>query len=98
VTGALVVQVDGEDEPRVFTDRFVIGRGISNAAIDLTEDEYVSPSHATCYPAGDGTWIIEDNGSTNGTWAGSVRVYKARLGKGDRLRVGRTMLTFIPAG
>lgn len=98
MNGSLVVQVDGEDEPRVFTDRFVIGRDISWAAIDLTGDKYVSPSHATVYPAGDGSWVIEDNGSTNGTWAGSVRVYKARLGKGDRLRVGRTVLTFIPAG
>jgi len=96
VSGSLVVQVDGEDVPRVFTDRFTIGR--DSADIDLSADEYVSTSHATVYPLPDGTWVIEDNGSTNGTWAGHVRVYKARLSKGDRLRVGRTVLTFIPAG
>jgi pSer/pThr/pTyr-binding forkhead associated (FHA) protein len=90
----LAVQVAGEDIPRVFTGRFVIGRDVSWAAINLTDDTSVSPHHAECLPLPDGMWIIEDNGSTNGTWAGNVRIFKAQVGNGERLRVGHTILTF----
>lgn len=48
---------------------------------------------------GDG-WTVEDLGSTNGTSIGTEgeQVWGARLlRKGDRVRIGHTVLTVVPA-
>ncbi len=94
MNGSLIVQVGGEDEPRVFYDRFTIGRGGSD--IDLSSDEYVSTRHAQVIPDGHGTWHIEDLGSMNGTWIGPMRTYRSLLAKGDKVKIGHTVLTVVP--
>lgn len=89
----LVVQPDG-GEARVFADRFTIGtRG------DLAlADPYASPLHAACYPDGS-DWVIQDLGSANWTTVNGERAWSARvLAKGDRVTIGRTVLTLVPAG
>jgi pSer/pThr/pTyr-binding forkhead associated (FHA) protein len=89
----LIVQPDG-GEPRVFAGQFVIGkRG------DLVvADPYASPLHAVCYPDGS-NWVIQDLGSTNWTMVNGERAWAARvLAKGDRVTIGRTVLTVVPAG
>jgi pSer/pThr/pTyr-binding forkhead associated (FHA) protein len=67
-----------------------IGRGQS-ADIRLT-DTYVSTAHARIANR-NGTWVVEDLGSTNGTYLNQRRVTgPATLSPGDRIRVGKTTL------
>lgn len=60
-------------------------------AIILT-DTFASQLHARVFER-DGTWFVEDLGSTNGTWINRTRVHgPAKLSVGDRLKVGDTIL------
>jgi pSer/pThr/pTyr-binding forkhead associated (FHA) protein len=55
-------------------------------------DTYVSSEHARLYER-DGTWYVEDLGSTNGTYVNQRRITgPAELRAGDRVRVGKTVL------
>ena len=68
----------------------LIGRG-SDAAIKL-DDDYVSTRHARVAASGD-EWFVEDLGSTNGTYVGSVRITQpTTIGPGVQVRVGKTIL------
>jgi hypothetical protein len=67
-----------------------IGRGQS-CDIRLT-DTYASTAHARLTNR-NGTWMVEDLGSTNGTYLNQRRVTSpAGLAPGDRIRVGKTTL------
>ena len=56
------------------------------------EDTYVSQEHARL-TARDGTWYVEDLGSTNGTYLNDRRLAApAPVHAGDVLRVGKTVL------
>ena len=67
-----------------------IGRGPSSD-IRLT-DTYASTAHARITNR-NGTWMVEDLGSTNGTYLNQRRVTSpAALAPGDRIRVGKTTL------
>jgi pSer/pThr/pTyr-binding forkhead associated (FHA) protein len=67
-----------------------IGRGES-CDIRLT-DTYVSTAHARIANR-NGSWMVEDLGSTNGTYLNQRRVTSpAELSPGDRIRVGKTTL------
>jgi signal transduction histidine kinase len=58
-------------------------------------DNTVSRRHCELYPTDDGTWMIKDLGSANGTWINGQRVERtAYLRLGDQIRVGRTILVF----
>jgi hypothetical protein len=66
----------------------LIGRG-SDAAIRL-EDDYVSTRHARIATNGD-QWFVEDLGSTNGTYIGSVRLTRpTAITIGTQVRIGKT--------
>ncbi|QBX55317.1 FHA domain-containing protein [Nocardioides seonyuensis] len=68
----------------------LIGRG-TDAAIRL-DDDYVSTRHARVAASGD-EWFVEDLGSTNGTYVGSVRITQpTTIGPGVQVRVGKTIL------
>ncbi len=68
----------------------LIGRG-SDAAIKL-DDDYVSTRHARVAASGD-EWFVEDLGSTNGTYVGSVRITQpTTIGLGLQVRIGKTIL------
>lgn len=59
------------------------------------EDDGVSRSHARILRRGDGSYEIEDTGSTNGTFIDDVRIEgRADLHDGARIRVGNTLLRF----
>jgi pSer/pThr/pTyr-binding forkhead associated (FHA) protein len=90
----IVVQPEGGVRRFFCRDRFTIGRRDADLLVD---DEYASPLHAAVSHDGNG-WVIEDLGSTNGTWmAGNHRVREPwRLAKGDKIRIGRTMITVVP--
>jgi hypothetical protein len=68
----------------------LIGRG-NDAAIKL-DDDYVSTRHARIAASGD-QWFVEDLGSTNGTYIGSVRITQpTTLTLGTQVRIGKTIL------
>jgi pSer/pThr/pTyr-binding forkhead associated (FHA) protein len=57
-------------------------------------DTYVSSFHARIYNK-DGSWYVEDLGSTNGTYLNQRRITAAaELRAGDRVRIGKTTLDF----
>jgi pSer/pThr/pTyr-binding forkhead associated (FHA) protein len=67
-----------------------VGRG-DRCAIRL-QDTYVSQVHARLYGR-DGTWYVEDMGSTNGTFLNDRRVQApVEVHAGDVLRLGKTVL------
>ncbi|MFE2874341.1 FHA domain-containing protein [Streptomyces roseus] len=51
------------------------------------DDARVSWHHALLRPDGD-HWIVEDEGSTNGTWADGHRIHEWNVGAGSELRFG----------
>ena len=58
----------------------------------VIDDDYASSRHARLYPSDDG-WIVEDLGSTNGTWIDRTRITSPTvLPPGVPLRIGRTTL------
>lgn len=72
------------------TDQVTIGRAPDSTIV--VDDDYASSRHARVYPA-EGAWIVEDLGSTNGTWIDRTRITSPTvLPVGAPLRVGRTTL------
>ncbi|MGA8846366.1 MAG: FHA domain-containing protein [Nocardioides sp.] len=68
----------------------LIGRG-NDAAIRL-DDDYASTRHARIAASGD-QWFVEDLGSTNGTYIGSVRITQpTTISIGTQVRIGKTIL------
>ena len=68
----------------------LIGRG-TDAAIRL-DDDYASTRHARIAASGD-QWYVEDLGSTNGTYLGSVRITQpTTMSLGTQIRIGKTIL------
>jgi len=67
-----------------------IGRS-ERCAIRL-DDTYVSQMHARLY-GDDGTWYVEDLGSTNGTFVNDRKVERAsEVHSGDVVKIGKTLL------
>ena len=56
------------------------------------EDDYVSTRHARIAASGD-QWFVEDLGSTNGTYVGTVRITQpTTITIGTQVRIGKTVL------
>lgn len=69
----------------------LIGR---NPRTDVTlVDEGVSRDHAVI-SSEDGTYAIEDLGTTNGTRVNGKRVRRAELAEGDEIQIGGTVFAF----
>jgi diguanylate cyclase (GGDEF)-like protein len=87
---ALLTVVSGPSTGRVHPVReneTVIGRG-KDSHIRL-DDGGTSRAHARIVLAHDGQYLVEDLGSTNGTFVGGVRVVGRReLNSGDRINIG----------
>ena len=58
------------------------------------DDVTVSRNHAVLI-ARDGTFVVEDQGSLNGTFVNRRRIESASLEEGDELQVGKYRMTFI---
>ncbi|MGH2724014.1 MAG: FHA domain-containing protein FhaB/FipA [Actinomycetota bacterium] len=56
------------------------------------DDTYISQLHAKIFDR-NGSWVVEDLGSTNGTYLNQRKVtVPTEIGPGDRIRVGKTIL------
>jgi len=90
-TQSLAVQAG--DQTRVFHTDFTAGRHGTLAV----SDEHASIHHAL-FQFARGIWYVEDLRSTNGTWLNGRRIYAPqRLKKGDKIRIGRTVMTVLSA-
>ena len=73
-------------------DEFVIGRQAPGAGT-LANDIEISRTHARIWAEADGRFVIEDLGSTNGTYVNGRRVdVPTALEVGDRIEVGSSAL------
>ena len=81
------------DAGRVFElgDEVTVGRS-PGCAVPLDDDTFASSIHARVFRRSGELWI-EDLGSTNGTFLNDERLdVPARLRRGDRVKVGSTIL------
>ncbi|MFE0651517.1 FHA domain-containing protein [Streptomyces sp. NPDC059534] len=59
----------------------------------VLDDDYASSRHARIYPDRDGQWIVEDLGSTNGTYLDRTRLTTATpIPLGSPIRIGKTVI------
>jgi hypothetical protein len=59
---------------------------------EVLDDDYVSTRHARIAASGD-QWFVEDLGSTNGTYIGTVRITQpTTITLGTQVRIGKTIL------
>jgi hypothetical protein len=92
---ALVVRSGGGRSGETFApqgDTTTIGRS-PDCGIFL-DDVTVSRKHAVLVQR-DGRWLIEDQGSLNGTFVNRKRVESAALDDGDEVQIGKYRLTFL---
>jgi pSer/pThr/pTyr-binding forkhead associated (FHA) protein len=90
-TRSLILQAG--DQRHIFHTDFTAGRQ-GTLAIG---DEFASGQHAR-FRVAHGLWYVEDLGSTNGTWLNGRRFHASqRLKKGDKIRIGHTVMTVVSA-
>ncbi len=92
---ALIVRSGGGRAGEHFTpagERTTIGR--SPDCDIFLDDVTVSRRHAVLI-ARDGDFLIEDQGSLNGTYVNRRRIESERLESGDEVQVGKYRLTFL---
>lgn len=83
--GALAGTSLGLDDQQI-----TIGR--ANDATLVLDDDYASSRHARLFPQ-DGQWIVEDLGSTNGTYLDRQKVTQPTpVSPGVPIRIGKTVL------
>jgi pSer/pThr/pTyr-binding forkhead associated (FHA) protein len=91
VKGASLVVVEGPLTGTVVplgTAAITIGRAPDSTLV--IDDDYASSRHARIVPS-QGAWLVEDLGSTNGTWIDRQRITAPTiLAIGAPLRIGRT--------
>jgi hypothetical protein len=81
-----------EHEPiEVVAERFLIGRG--NHCNLIIDSVRVSREHAVLLSEGDG-FVLEDQGSSNGTWLGTRRLQRHVISDGDVLMLGNEKVRF----
>jgi two-component system, cell cycle response regulator len=94
-TRAVLTVVSGPSTGRVFTvaeggHETVVGRG-READVRL-DDAGASRAHARFLEEANGTYVVEDLGSTNGTFVDGKRVQRAELRSGDRIHIGPNVI------
>ena len=89
-----VVILNGNGKGQDF--RLVTGKNVMGTAADcdiVLPDKYMSSRHAVLRHE-EGTFVLVDLDSTNGTFVNERRVSKEELIDNDRIRLGRTELKF----
>ena len=85
--------IEGAQKGKSFdlSDEFIVGRA-DKCHLVLNDDTYVSQMHARFFSR-DETFMVEDLGSTNGTYLNRRRITSAtELQRGDRVKIGKTVL------
>ena len=88
-----LVVAEGRANNTEFPLRGVITLGRAATQTVVIDDDFSSGRHAQLTPAGDGTWVVEDLASTNGTYVNGTRItLPTRVSTDDVVRIGRTQL------
>ncbi|MFF3502212.1 FHA domain-containing protein [Streptomyces sp. NPDC003247] len=70
-----------------------ISLGRAHDSTIVLDDDYASSRHARIYPDRDGQWIVEDLGSTNGTYLDRTRLTTPTpIQLGAPIRIGKTVI------
>ncbi len=70
----------------------VVTLGRADDSTLVLTDDYASTRHARLVP-GEGTWVLEDLGSTNGTYLSDAKVVRPTpVPVGQQIRIGKTVL------
>ena len=89
-TKAAIVEGEKKGSTLNLDQELVIGRGEKCKLV--LDDTYVSSVHARIFAKGD-TYMLEDLGSTNGTYLNRQRVTSpVELHRGDQVKIGKTVL------
>ena len=89
-TKAVVVEGEKKGASLGLDSELIVGRGEKCRLI--LDDNYVSTVHARIFAKGD-TYMLEDLGSTNGTYLNRRRVTSpVELQRGDQVKIGKTVL------
>jgi pSer/pThr/pTyr-binding forkhead associated (FHA) protein len=87
---ATVIEGDKKGKSFDLSEELVIGRGDKCGLV--LDDSYVSQMHARLF-ARDGSIMVEDLGSTNGTYLNRRRITSpTELQRGDQVKIGKTVL------
>ena len=87
---AAIVEGDKKGATLDLGDELIVGRGEKCRLV--LDDTYVSTVHARIFAKGD-TYMLEDLGSTNGTYLNRRRVTsQVEVHRGDQVKIGKTVL------
>lgn len=93
----LIVQRGPNTGARFLLDHEVTNAGRSPKADIFLDDVTVSRKHSQFIAGDNGTHIVRDSGSLNGTYVNRERVDQAELSSGDEVQIGKYRLTYIPS-
>lgn len=93
----LIVQRGPNTGARFLLDHEVTNAGRSPKADIFLDDVTVSRRHSQFLAGENGTHIVRDSGSLNGTYVNRERVDQAELHAGDEVQIGKYRLTYIPS-
>jgi pSer/pThr/pTyr-binding forkhead associated (FHA) protein len=94
----LIHLVDGVATSEFELNDEVVTIGRAAQSTVQIDDIAVSAEHAVIRPVGEGGFVLEDQGSTNGTYVNDERVERHPLQPDDHLRIGWTVFKFVDAG
>jgi hypothetical protein len=90
-TPKAVVVTESDKPVRTFPLDTELTFGRADSCGVQLDDTYVSTLHARMFSK-DGTWFVEDLGSTNGTYLNRMKVTSpSPIAVGDEIRVGKTI-------
>jgi hypothetical protein len=73
------------------TQQITLGRAHDSTIV--LDDDFASSRHARIYPDSSGQWVVEDLGSTNGTYLDRVKInVPTPVPLGVPVRIGKTVL------
>src|ERR1700761_7281076 len=91
-----LVVIEGPKKGEVFVIREDIFVGRKEGDLILA-DSKVSSKHARIFVDDNGDYIIEDLGSSNGTYIDDIKITKALLKPGHKISIGRSILEVEPS-
>ncbi len=75
-------------------ERQKIGVAPDNDITLSGQDKYISGHHAMIWQDDSGTFWLQDEASTNGTFVNGNRITRTELNDGDKVRIGETEMVF----